>query len=349
MPVSWLAETVQSEGGRVSFERFMELALYHPVHGYYAAQIPSIGRNGDFSTSMTISDSLTRSIAAWIKTEAKRLSMRVAHVIELGGGTGGLAAGVIRSFKPWEPVRYQIVEISKTLRQLQEKELRGKPVRWAESIEAALANASGTAILISNEFVDAFPCRRFQLGRNGWNEIYLRFRDELWTEEMAKTSALPMSSVFDLAFAEGQRVETFQSYREWLTRLERHFRKGSILTIDYGDAAEEVYRRRPAGTMRAFFRHQRIDGMGIYQRPGRQDLTADINFTDLKMWGDAIGLETIELISQAEFIRKWSKPKSGTEKLEDRFVADHSGMGTAFKVLHQRLASISHRDLSDAG
>ena len=32
---SWLAEVVRSEGGRVSFERFMELALYHPLHGYY--------------------------------------------------------------------------------------------------------------------------------------------------------------------------------------------------------------------------------------------------------------------------------------------------------------------------
>ena len=109
-----------------------------------------------------------------------------------------------------------------------------------------------------------------------------------------------------------------------------------MLTIDYGGSPDEIYHRRPAGTIRAFFRHQRIDGMEIYLRPGRQDLTADVNFTDVKIWGEELGLETIQLITQAEFIHRWSKPKSKTEKLADHFVADQSGMGSAFKVLHQR-------------
>ena len=335
MQASWLAEVVRSEGGRVSFARFMELALYHPVHGYYAMQVSNIGRNGDFSTAMTISDSMVRSVAAWVKAETRRLSMRTAQVIELGGGTGQLASGIIRSFRPWESLRYQIVEISKTLRHLQEQELRGRPVRWTESVQTALANTSGNAILISNEFVDAFPCRRFELGQNGWDEIYLRLDDELWTEESAGSGALPASSVFDLEFATGQRVETFHSYREWLTGLGQNFRNGSILTIDYGGAPDAVYRRKPAGTMRAFFRHERIEGMGIYLRPGRQDLTADVNFTDLKTWGEQIGLETVELITQAEFIHRWGEPKSETQRLGDQFAMDQSGMGNAFKVLHQ--------------
>ena len=47
---SWLAEAVRSEGGRITFERFMELALYHPVHGYYTGHVSTIGKAGDFST-----------------------------------------------------------------------------------------------------------------------------------------------------------------------------------------------------------------------------------------------------------------------------------------------------------
>jgi SAM-dependent MidA family methyltransferase len=332
---SWLAEVVRSEGGRVSFERFMELALYHPLHGYYAGQVSNIGRNGDFSTAMTISDSLVRSIASWVNAEARRLSMRIAQVIELGGGTGQLASGIIKSFRPWQPVQYQIVEISKTLQKLQEKKLRGRPVLWTESVQTALTNASGVAILISNEFVDAFPCRRFELGANGWKEICLALHEELWTEESVEVATLPASSTFDLKFSIGQRVEIFDLYREWLTGVGRQFPKGSILTIDYGGLPDEVYRRRPAGTMRAFFRHQRLNGMEIYLRPGRQDLTADVNFADLKIWGEKIGFETIELITQAEFIHQWSNPKSRSEKLGDQFVADQSGMGAAFKVLHQ--------------
>ena len=45
---SWLAEAVQSEGGRITFERFMELALYHPIHGYYSGHVSTIGQSRGF-------------------------------------------------------------------------------------------------------------------------------------------------------------------------------------------------------------------------------------------------------------------------------------------------------------
>jgi SAM-dependent MidA family methyltransferase len=333
---SWLAEAVRSEGGRITFERFMELALYHPTHGYYSEHVSAIGRSGDFSTSMTIGDSLVRSVACWVKAEAKQLSMPVAHVIELGGGTGRLASGILRSFMPWQRIRYQIVEVSKTLRQVQERELRGRHVQWTNSVEAALTTTKEQAILISNEFVDAFPCRRFQRGAHSWREIFLALEGDLWREEYSENCALPDSSVFALKYEASQRVETHQSYREWLTNLGPHLRRGAILTIDYGGSPDEIYHRRPNGTMRAYFRHQRIDGMGIYLRPGRQDLTSDVNFVDLKNWGEQLELETVQLVTQAEFIRQWAKSKTKEEKFADQYIADESGVGQAFKVLHQR-------------
>ncbi len=333
---SWLAEAVRSEGGRVTFERFMELALYHPVHGYYTGHVSSIGRSGDFSTATTIGDSLGRSVAGWLKNEAKQLSMPVAQVIELGGGTGRLAAGILRSFMPWQRIRYQIVEVSRTLHPLQMRALRGRNVQWKDSVEEALAAAKGEAILISNEFVDAFPCQRFERASEGWKEISLVLEGDLWREEYSENCEPPASSTFVAEHTIGQRVETFQSYRKWLTSLDRHLRRGTILTIDYGGSPDEIYHRRPNGTMRAYFRHQRIDGMGIYLRPGRQDLTADVNFVDLKDWGEQLELKTVQLVAQADFIRQWAKPRSASQRLADRYIANESGMGEAFKVLHQR-------------
>ncbi|MBV9107327.1 MAG: SAM-dependent methyltransferase [Verrucomicrobia bacterium] len=333
---SWLAEIVRSEGGRISFERFMELALYHPVHGYYTRHISAIGRSGDFSTATTIGDSLVRSLASWLKAEAKQLSMPIAQVIELGGGTGQLAAGILRSFPPWQRIRYQIVEISGTLRRFQEGELRGRCVQWTNSVEAALLAAKGEAILISNEFVDAFPCQRFEQGERGWKEINLALEEDLWMEEDSDNRAPPASSTFSVKYANGQRVETLQSYRKWLTDLNRHLRRGTMLTIDYGGSPAEIYHRKPGGTIRAYFRHQRIEGSGIYMRAGHQDLTSDVNFVDLKEWGEQLGFETVQLVSQADFIRQWAKPRSATQPLADDYVAEESGMGEAFKVLHQR-------------
>ena len=334
--MTWLAEAVRSEGGRVTFERFMELALYHPAHGYYTEHISEIGRSGDFSTAMTIGGSLVRSVASWLKAEAKQLSMPVTKVIELGGGTGRLASGILRSFMPWQRIRYQIVEVSKALRQVQQRELRGKQVQWKDSVEAALQAAKGEAILISNEFVDAFPCQRFERGWNSWKEISLTLQGDLWSEESSESRALPASSVFAVDYAAGQRVETLQSYRGWLTNLDRYLHRGSILTIDYGGSPDQIYHRRPGGTMRAYFRHQRIDGMGIYLRPGRQDLTSDVNFVDLREWGQQLGLDTVQLVTQAEFIRNWANPGTKEQKLADQYIADESGAGEAFKVLHQR-------------
>jgi SAM-dependent MidA family methyltransferase len=333
---SWLAETVQSEGGHITFERFMELALYHPVHGYYSGHVSTIGRAGDFSTATTIGKSLIRSVASWVKAEKKELSMSVTQVIELGGGTGRLASEIFQSFMPWQPIRYQIVEISGHLRQLQERALRGRNVLWKDSVEAALEAAKGEAILISNEFVDAFPCQRFVRAGQGWKEISLTLEGDLWREEYTENLDLPDSSTFAVKYALGQRVETLQSHRKWLARLVGHFRRGAILTIDYGGTPEEIYRRRPSGTLRAYFRHQRVDGMGIYLRPGRQDLTSDVNFLDLTRWGEQLGLETVQLNTQGEFIRKWAKPLSAGLQVAEQYISEESGMGEAFKILHQR-------------
>ena len=249
-------------------------------------------------------------MASWLKAEAKQLSTAVPQVIELGGGAGQLASGILRSFMPWQRIRYRIVEISRTLREIQERALRGRDVQWDGSVQAALAAFKGEAILIANEFVDAFPCQRFERGEHGWQEISLALKGELWREEYSATPSVPASSTFTGDYPAGQRIETLLSYRNWLTSLDRHFRRGAMLTIDYGGAPEEIYHRRPGGTLRAYFRHQRIDGMGIYLRPGRQDLTSDVNFLDLQEWGEQIGLETIQLINQAEFIRGWDNAQS---------------------------------------
>jgi len=203
-------------------------------------------------------------------------------------------------------------------------------------VEAALQTAKGEAILISNEFVDAFPCQRFERGAHGWKEISLTLEGDLWREESSESLVLPASSVFAVEYAAGQRVETLQSYRRWLTNLDRYLHRGAILTIDYGGSPDQIYHRRPNGTVRAYFRHQRIDGMGIYLRPGRQDLTSDVNFVDLKKWGEQLGLDTVQLVSQAEFIRQWAHPGTKEQKLANQYIADESGAGEAFKVLHQR-------------
>src|ERR1700746_885388 len=108
---SWLAEVVQAKGGKVRFDQYMELVLYDPAHGYYSAQMETVGRSGDFSTSATLDDSLGRALAHWIHAEAEALRLKHPTIIELGPGTGQLSRTILRHFRPWEKLRYFVVDV----------------------------------------------------------------------------------------------------------------------------------------------------------------------------------------------------------------------------------------------
>lgn len=329
---SWLAEIVQEKGGRVRFDQYMELALYDPVHGYYSAQMEAVGRSGDFSTSVTLDDSLGRALAHWIRAEAQTLQLAHPTIIELGSGTGQLARTILGQFRPWEKLRYYAVDV----RARKQPSRRIKQVKLARD---ALEAAGGIAVLFSNEFVDAFPCRRLVRTKSGWDEIWVELRDDRWMERMMPVPADPESSSLSPNFAIGQIVEIHESYRFWLKELSSSLRQGALLTIDYGGSAAENYRGKLRGTLRAFSQHQRLEGIEIYRRPGRQDLTADVNFEDLRLWGGALGFSEIEYSTQRDFIQEWYPDALKGENPQTRLVLDPLGAGTAFKVLHQRKAA----------
>src|ERR1700752_3876336 len=157
---SWLAEIATNEGGRLRFDRFMELALFHPVHGYYTRRIRGIGQSGDFSTSTTLSPALGKAVFRWLAAEAKFLGLDPLTVIEPGVGTGALAKVILSQIRPWSRVRYFGVDLRPATAILDKSLGKRRRFRLFNSLETALQVAKGKAIVISNEFADAFPCRR---------------------------------------------------------------------------------------------------------------------------------------------------------------------------------------------
>lgn len=297
--LAFLLSLQESLGGRIPFERWMEEALYHPEFGYYTASIRDMGRRGDFTTWPVLDRGLGRAIAAWARSGRPRGRW---HLIEMGAGSGALAAEVLRALGWWGKPRYHIVEISPVLRALQQKGLRGRGVIWHETPEDALAAAGGEALIFSNELVDAFPCRIFRRQAEGWSELALQIVNgavaEVWFD-----ADRPASTVFDADWPEGQRVEVVASYRQWLGRWVPAWRSGELLTIDYGGTAAEIYHRRPGGTLRAYAHHQRLEGPSAYAGFGKRDLTADVNFQDLRGWGELDGLACQGISSLGEFVR----------------------------------------------
>ena len=308
------------------FDRFMELALHDPERGYYARRIRAVGRGGDFTTTPMLTPSLGKAVAVWAAQAMKASNCR--DLIELGPGEGILAEAVRAGLPWWQRLRTRLhlVERSLPLRAKQEVRL-GSKVIWHDSVESALDACGGRACIYSNEFADAFPVRRFRREETGWSELFL---DP--AESWQPCDDLPDSSAFEIDHPPGQVVEVTEAYHAWLETLLPRWKAGRMLTIDYGSVAAELFRRRPRGTLRAYFMQQRLEGPAIYANPGRQDLTADVNFTDLERW-PRTRLETIRLMNQRDFLLPHADPSQAS----DAHALDADGAGGAFLVLDQRM------------
>lgn len=261
----------------------MARALHDPVHGYYARNIRDIGMRGDFTTAPQLSEAPGKAIAAWVARALRDTGTR--NVIEIGPGLGTLTQQVIRNLPLGLRLRtrFHLVESSPNLRQRQ-KSLLGRKVCHHSSIHGALEACYGKAVIFSNELVDAFPVRLFEKSNGSWLEIALDHSGGQAAETFLPPTELPPSGVFQRDLPEGQRVEIHDSYRLWLESWLPDWKNGAILTIDYGATTDNLHHRRPNGTLRAYFLHQRTEGAEIYLNPGLRDITADVNFTDLVEW-----------------------------------------------------------------
>lgn len=290
-----LQSALEENGGTIAFDAFMGIALHHPQDGYYTRNVRTIGSRGDFTTVPQLTPALGEAIGQWLRAEANQRGWKRFNAIECGPGSGALASAVMRGFG-WlgqRNVDLHLVETSEPLRAEQRKCVRGT---WHSTIEEALAACEGRALIYHNEFFDAFPCRVFRKENSGWTELHLKVADSKLSEVfLPPTRPLPASTVFTKDWPEGQRVEVFESVREWMNGMSASWTSGAMLLVDYGGKTDEIYHRRNAGTLRAYRGQQRLSGNEVYEMPGRQDITADVNFEDLAMWAKELGWQTGEM------------------------------------------------------
>lgn len=329
-----LSDHIASCGGWLSLERFMEIALYDPADGYYSSTIRNVGRLGDFSTSATLSPLLGRALAAEWKKACLQAGRRLP-VIEIGAGNATLALAFRNAVGFWERLRlkYHIVESSGPLREFQHLAL-GSAARIYPTMERALKACKAEAFIFSNEVVDAFPARVFEYTENGWMEVGLSLEGGEIVETLRPIENAPDSTALECDSRPGQRVEVHQSWNNWFLSWLPHWKHGIMTTIDYGGLLEDMYERKPAGTLRAYRKHELLIGMDVYAHPGKRDLTCDVNFSDLlRLLGQCPG-DRFSLTDQREYLLPYASGSS-----EDEFLVRERGAGDHFKVLiHQRVS-----------
>ncbi len=295
--------------GPMPFQRYMELALYAPGLGYYAAGAHKFGAAGDFVTAPELggvmAEVVAETLAPLLRTQAH------PTVMELGAGSGALAADLLAALarRSALPDRYLILERSADLRQRQQQRLAEQAPDLADRVswldrppEAAFDGA-----IIGNEVVDALACARFCVDADGLREVCVtlanqRFQDCLAAPRAGLAAAFEhLQRHLDAPLAPGYQSELVPELTPWLASISTCLRRGLVLLADYGYGRREYYHpQRTRGTLICHYR-QRVHE-DPYWYPGLNDITASVDFTALAEAGHSLGLDLLGYDNQAGFL-----------------------------------------------
>ncbi|UQZ87033.1 hypothetical protein SK3146_06326 [Paenibacillus konkukensis] len=298
----------------IRFRDYMQMCLYEPECGYYSSDRVKIGRSGDFYTSASIGGLIGETLADYIASQtAVRDAGGAATITEWGGGNGRLARQLLDRLEAAYPdfyagITYISIEKSPVHLAMQQEELSGHRdrVRWMTEQEWLNGAPWNGAFIISNELVDAMPVHRIQALQGRLMELYVEWDEgrDRFAEKPLREAEKPVADYLAAQGAvlrEGQLAEVNLDGSRWIAEAGSALGSGQIITIDYGDAAEELYApHRMKGTFLCYRRHAASDDP--YAAPGETDMTAHVNFTALIEAGERSGLRLKEYKTQKQFL-----------------------------------------------
>jgi len=303
-----IAEEMANRGGRLSFARFMELALYAPGLGYYSGGSPKLGAEGDFMTAPEWSPLFSRCLAR--QAAQVLVALGGGDMLEVGGGSGVMAADILGSLLADDclPRRYYILELSADLRDRQQVLLKKRlphiqdRIIWLER----LPEPGFRGVIVANELLDALPVHCFTITEGGAAELYVERRDEQWSWCQGEPSRAELSERID-GLQQGENLpvgyisEINLAAEAWVASMSDILTAGMLLLVDYGFPRREYYHpQRNSGTLMCHYRHRAHGDPFILV--GLQDITAHVEFTALAETAHAAGMRVAGYTTQAAFL-----------------------------------------------
>jgi SAM-dependent MidA family methyltransferase len=347
--IARIRDALDAAGGWLPFSRYMELALYAPGLGYYAAGAHKLGSGGDFATAPELSPVFGRCVASQVGEVLAALGG--GEVVEIGAGSGALAAELLGELERQgrAPLRYRILETSPDLRERQRAALATLPAGLAARIDwlDAVPAAPLRGVLLANEVLDALPVERFRIGAAGVEALGVAFDGErfAWAARPADAALAAAVAGLGVELAAGFESELSLRLAPWLAALTAPLAAGVALFIDYGYPRAEYYRAsRAGGTLGCFHRQRRHDDPFV--NVGLQDLTAWVDFTRVAEAAVDCGLAVAGYTTQALFLlgndfdRHVAAVAAGDGGAPDALAAGRAarlvlpgGMGERFKAI----------------
>lgn len=328
-----IAGAIEAAGGWLSFERYMEMALYEPGLGYYSNAGRVFGHGGDFVTAPEMTPlfgaTLARQVDVWLRLldeaagagPGRAVAARQAPaVLEVGAGSGMLAAQLLNALglRGHDGLSYQILELSAERRQQQRQTLSNlapgmlQQVRWLERLPEDFRG-----VVIGNEVLDAIPVRIFEwhasqgaAAGNGSGQVFemgvgLGVQGFEWAARPADPALVHAVDGLlpddDRRWPSPYRSEVCPAQQGWLGSMAEAMACGVILLMDYGFPAREYYHpQRSRGTLMCHYRHR--SHIDPFLWPGLSDITAHVDYSALVRMACARGLTPLGFLSQAGFL-----------------------------------------------
>ncbi|KAA0232351.1 MAG: hypothetical protein JJLCMIEE_00361 [Acidimicrobiales bacterium] len=310
--------------GPVPFGEVVDLALYDPVHGFYATG--GAGRRADFITSPEVGPLYGAVIARGLDAWWRELDEPDPFfLIDAGAGRGALAASVLDAAPDCAAaLRYVMVERSGELRDLQgdllpvveprfvfgagtsavddgEDMATGKLLEGTGPIVTALEDLPAIAVVgvvLANELLDNLSFSLLEYTEDGWAEVMVGIEEGELVEVLVPASDHLVRGIGELVEGPrpGDRVPVQGEARKWLIAALEVIERGRVVVIDYCDRTASLAARPQREWLRTYRAHSR--GSDPLQDLGDQDITCEVAYDQLSRVREADAVRT-----QAAFLR----------------------------------------------
>jgi SAM-dependent MidA family methyltransferase len=344
------------EKGKIPFATFMEMALYHPLWGYYRSKDGKWGRRGDYLTSPGVSAVFGHLLAKQADQMWRIMgSPALFSVAEVGSGNGRLSLHFLKKARESYPGFFDalspaVIELHTEGVDRQAFALEGleEKISVLPSIEDLPSGMEG--LVYSNELPDALPVHWTVFHQGRLREIYVGWENGTFVAlpDDPSTEALERHlKEMGIQPVEGQHLMISLAAARWIRKVGERLNRGFVLTIDYGDEALEIHAPGRSDSLLCYYR--RTAHGDPFRHVGLQDITSHVDFTALAVSGRKAGLRVAGFTTQYQFLLGLgideelltmdSDGKIDTDRLlwnqAIKELIHPAGMGAIFKVLIQ--------------
>ncbi|MAR81683.1 MAG: hypothetical protein CMD47_03800 [Gammaproteobacteria bacterium] len=301
-------ETKIKQENYLTFDKYMEMALYEPDYGYYDNPQTSLDPNNcDFITSPELTRLFGASIYNFFLKILKNHSYR--NFTEFGAGSGKLAYDILcEDLDNNYITNYYIVEKSKKLINDQKRNLSNLPgsiykkVKWVKD-----ASDISSSFFLANEVFDAMPVKIFKVINNNYFEKVIRINNNTLIYDFikAKTSFIQeiekIQKNIGLSFPNNYESEISFKSEEFIVKNFKNKKDFIFLIIDYGYGQNEYYHiQKKQGNIQYYYKKNKVIDCLAFS--GNVDISCNVDFSQIYKIFNNLNHNLVSYTTQKDFL-----------------------------------------------